>query len=369
MKARKFPWFFVVLGVISVLGLTVIGRTLASGPPTTPRPKDIANSIREEPAPPGTRDERRPGAEPGAVGGQGVVEPASPETRVASAAAGRIARFAVKEGDRVEAGAVLVELDTALERAALEAAEADAKVAQAELSRALRGQRSEDVEASAAEATAAKVRAEQSERARARAETLAKSGAMSTDELERASSQAASDAATAKAADARRRLSAAGSRSEDISAARARLAAAEAKKAQSQASIDRLVVRAPLSGEVLQVKFRAGEYYNPAGAEPLLVLADTSRLSVRMDLDERDVAKVAVGASAWVEADAFPGRKFEGRVVEKGRRMGRKNVRTDDPVERIDTKILEIVIALEGAAELPPGLRVVAYVSPGKTDG
>ena len=369
MKVRKVPWFFIVLGVLGVLGLTMIGRTLAAGKPTAPRPDDKAHSIREEPPPPGTKDERRPGAEPGAVGGQGIVEPARPETRVASAAAGRIARVAVAEGARVEEGAVLVELDSAVERSALAAAEADVKLAQAELTRALRGQRSEDVEAAGAEASAAKARAEQSERARARTETLARSGAASSDELERATSQATADAATAKAADARRRLSASGSRSEDISAARARVAAAEAKKAQSEATLERLVVRAPIAGEVLQVKFRVGEYYNPAGAEPLLVLGDTSRLSVRMDLDERDVAKVEVGATAWVEADGFPGLKLTGKVVEKGRRMGRKNVRTDDPVERIDTKVLEVVIALDDAKELVPGLRVVAYVSPGKTGG
>ena len=369
MKVRKVPWFFVVLGVLGALGLAMIGRTLTAGRPSSPRPEDRSHSIREEPPPPGTRDERRPGAAPGTVGGQGVVEPAQPETRVASAVAGRIARVAVQEGAIVEAGAVLVELDSAVERAAIAAAEAEVKLAQAELTRALRGQRPQDVEATAAEATAAKARAEQSERSRARAEALAKTGAASADELERAASQAAADAATAKAADARRRLSAAGSRAEDIHAARARVAAAEAKKAQAEATLERLVVRAPIAGEVLQVKLRAGEYYNPAGAEPLIVLGDTSRLTVRMDLDERDVAKVAVGAAAWVEADGLPGRRLTGKVIEKARRMGRKNVRTDDPVERIDTKVLEVVIALDDAADLVPGLRMVAYVSPGSTGG
>jgi HlyD family secretion protein len=36
-----------------------------------------------------------------------------------------------------------------------------------------------------------------------------------------------------------------------------------------------------------------------------------------------------------------------GKVVEVARRMGRKNVRTDDPTERIDTKILEVVLELD----------------------
>lgn len=363
MKTRKFPWFAVIASLIGLLSLTLIARTLFAGSPTVPRPEDKAQSSREELPPPGTLDHRTMAALPGAVGGQGIIEPASPETRVAPAVSGRIARIAVKEGDLVDAGAVLVELDATVERAALAAAEADVNVAKAELARALRGQRKEDVEAASAEASAAKTRAEQSERARARAATLIKTGVISTEEMERAESQANADRASSQAADARKRLAASGSRAEDIQSARARVAAAEARKSQAEATVERLVVRAPLKGEILRISYREGEYVAPGGAEPLAILGDTTHLRVRMDLDERDVAKVVPGADAWIEVEAFPGRRFQGKVVEKGRRMGRKNVRTDDPVERIDTKVLEVVIDLDSPQDLIPGLRVVAYVA------
>jgi HlyD family secretion protein len=42
--------------------------------------------------------------------------------------------------------------------------------------------------------------------------------------------------------------------------------------------------------------------------------------------------------------------------------MGRKNVRTDEPTERLDTKILEVVIDLDDPKGLVPGLRVTSYV-------
>ena len=41
----------------------------------------------------------------------------------------------------------------------------------------------------------------------------------------------------------------------------------------------------------------------------------------------------------------------------------RKNVRTDDPVERIDTKILEVEIELAQTEGLRPGLRVTGYIA------
>ncbi|MFY0539504.1 HlyD family efflux transporter periplasmic adaptor subunit [Nannocystis pusilla] len=93
-----------------------------------------------------------------------------------------------------------------------------------------------------------------------------------------------------------------------------------------------------------------------------MVLGDTRVLRVRMAVEERDIGRLALGSQAHVTADAFPGRRFPGRVVEIGRRMGRKNIRTDDPVECIDTKILEVVIELDKTEALLPGLRLVSVI-------
>jgi HlyD family secretion protein len=70
-----------------------------------------------------------------------------------------------------------------------------------------------------------------------------------------------------------------------------------------------------------------------------------------------------VGAKAYATADAFGAQRFEGTVVEIGRRFGRKNVRTDDPIEKNDTKVLETVIELNGAPPLVPGQRVNTFVT------
>jgi HlyD family secretion protein len=144
--------------------------------------------------------------------------------------------------------------------------------------------------------------------------------------------------------------------------ARARQSAAIARAEEAQVRLEQLTIRAPIAGEALQVKFRAGEYYQPGG-DPLIILGDTRTLRARIDVDERDVLRVKIGADAFITLNAYPGRRIPAKVVEIGRRMGRKNVRTDDPVERIDTKILEVVIELQDKAGLVPGLRVVGYIA------
>jgi HlyD family secretion protein len=292
------------------------------------------------------------------VGGNAIVEPRDRETKVAAAVPGRIARIAVTEGQRVEAGAVLVELESVVEAAAVAVADAEIAAAQAELSRLTRGSRSEDVDAANAEAEAALARASLATSVLSRTQAASTSGGLSADEVERAERQAQADTATATLADARRRAVVSGPRREEIAAARARALAARARRDQAVAQLDRLIVRAPIAGEVLQVKYRAGEYVAPGQADPLVVLGDTSTLHVRMDVDERDFAHVRLGSNVLVRAIAFPGRDFRGRVIEVGRRMGRKNVRTDDPTERNDTKVLEVVIALEQPSGLVVGQRV-----------
>ena len=256
----------------------------------------------------------------------------------------------------------MVELESSTERAALAAAEAEVEAKKAELSRVAKGLRAEDVDAVVAEAEAAKARSELSTGALERVEKLAKGGGATVDELDRARRQAAIDGRSADAAEARRKAALAGSRQEDVLVARAALLGAQARRDQAKAAVDRLQVKAPIAGEILWVKFRGGEYYNTQGAFPLLVMGNTQQLRVRMDADERDVGKLRLGAPAYATLNAFPGEKFAGKVVEIGRRMGRKNIRTDDPAERIDTKILEVVVELAEKDRLVPGLRVLVFV-------
>ncbi len=89
------------------------------------------------------------------------------------------------------------------------------------------------------------------------------------------------------------------------------------------------------------MKVRAGEFAQPDSVDPIVVLGDTSALTARIDIDERDVGALAIGAPMNIRAKAFPERAYPGTIREIARRMGRENVRTDDPTERSDTKISE----------------------------
>jgi HlyD family secretion protein len=358
---KKIRWSLVVGSVAGVVMIAMIGKQVAAGPATAPSANDLAGSARVV-TPKEGKDERVAPVSGNAVAGNGIIEPADRETKVATQLGGRIKTIFVHEGDVVTKGAPLAELENATEKAQLAAAEGDVEEARAELTRTLRGMRQEDVDAVVADTESQKARAALSKESLARTEQLAKGGAATADELDRARRQAEQDARTLEAQEARRKAAVAGSRAEDILVARTKVAAMAARRDQAKASLDRLTVTAPIDGEILQLKYRAGEYIAPGASDPLAVMGDTRKLRVRMDVDERDIGKLAVGAHAFVTLNAFPDRRVPGKVVEIGKRMGRKNVRTDDPTERIDTKILEVVIELDDKAGLVPGLRVTSYV-------
>src|SRR5262249_56603044 len=107
---------------------------------------------------------------------------------------------------------------------------------------------------------------------------------------------------------------------------------------------------------------RAGENVPAQSASRLERVADAWVGRVRVEVDEADVGKVAVGQAAYVTADAFGDRRFPGRVVRVGRLLGKKNVYTGQASERVDTKVLETLVQLDDGHELPLGLRVQAFI-------
>jgi multidrug resistance efflux pump len=363
MKTLRRQWRTLALFVVCGLLLTVIARSAMAGPSTTPRPSDRVRAERHE-TPPGQQPDPtidRPDGD--WVGGLGLVEPHAPETRLGPDVGGRIAVIHVTEGQFVTAGTVLVEIDAGPEQAALAAAEATVAVREAELARARRGLRPEELAAITSETEGARARAALSQGVLERLEAAAAGGGATRDEVERARQQADADRFAAETA-ASRQLAGHSGRREDVLVAMAQLRVAEAQRAQQQAELDLHRIVAPIDGQILEIHNRVGEYVAPGGTEPVVVMGDTRQLRVRVDVDERDIARIAMGASGIITADAFGDRQFHGHVVEIGHRMGRKNLRTDEPTERIDTKILEVVMELEEGEGLVPGLRVMAYLAP-----
>lgn len=126
--------------------------------------------------------------------------------------------------------------------------------------------------------------------------------------------------------------------------AEAEVGGAEADVAQAQTDIDRLTVRAPITGEVLQVNLRVGEYAQTGVlSTPLMLLGGTDRLNVRVDIDENDAWRFQPGAPARAflrgNRDLAVDLRFE--YVEPY--VVPKRSLTGESTERVDTRVLQAV--------------------------
>ena len=77
----------------------------------------------------------------------------------------------------------------------------------------------------------------------------------------------------------------------------------------------RYLLRAPIAGVVATRHINPAMEVRPDAAEPLFVVTDMSRLSVLVDVPERDLPVVTVGKSTQIEVSAYPNRSFTGTVV------------------------------------------------------
>jgi HlyD family secretion protein len=138
---------------------------------------------------------------------------------------------------------------------------------------------------------------------------------------------------------------------------------ARTELAAAQAAIDKMTIRAPISGTVLQVNAKSGELASPSG-QPMIVLGDVSALRIRAELDERDFGEIKIGQSVLARAAAFRGHEFAGKVsfiapiVEPGRinSRGQRNM--------TDVDVIEVLVDLTDPGTLAVGMKVDVYFRP-----
>jgi hypothetical protein len=170
--------------------------------------------------------------------------------------------------------------------------------------------------------------------------------------------------AEVEAAKARVDLLEAPARADEVLMAKARIQAAKANLGSATVRLQRAELRAPSTGQILEINLETGELTGPDVPEPAIILVDTSKLHVRAFVEEMDAPRVNVGMAATITADGLSDRQLNGRVARLSPRMSRKELWSDQPAERYDTKTREVWIELEPAEDLVVGLRVDAVIDP-----
>jgi HlyD family secretion protein len=139
----------------------------------------------------------------------------------------------------------------------------------------------------------------------------------------------------------------------EVTAAEAQLEAAKADVKQTEMLIERLTVRAPQSGTILQVNIRAGEYASIQNKLAPLILGDLETFQVRVDVDEQNAMSVRASqpATAFLKGDAKTPYQLTFERIEPF--VIPKVALTGASTERVDTRVLQVIYRLQKPKDTP----------------
>jgi HlyD family secretion protein len=291
----------------------------------------------------------------------GRVEPQSGEIKVAAPAVGRIGDVLVKVGDKVLAGEPLIRLEDDETQARLLAAQAQVALRtrvrndQRPSSKAARRRQAEDAVAESEHA----VFDAWSALDKAVAAKRGGKGADADVDAARAGLTRAQDRMKRQKADLRQLEV-----DSDVplpSQTEGQLNVARAELLGVQAAVEKLQMRAPIDGTVLQVNAKAGELAMPSAVQPLLLLGDISVMRVRAEVDERDFSGIKIGQTVLVRSAAFREREFAGKVLSIAPIVQPGRIGLRDQGNLTDVSVAEVVVDLAEPGPLTVGMKVDVY--------
>jgi HlyD family secretion protein len=232
---------------------------------------------------------------------------------------GRVSWIGVEKGDSVKEGQVLVRLEDQEFRAQYDQARGAAGSARAQLLQLQNGSRPEEIQQTEHNLSEARATAANDKLNLDRAKNLAAQGVLSQQFLDDATAKYEASQQRANSLEQNYQLAKIGPRAEEIARAKGALMQAEGQAAYAKSQLDATVIRAPITGTILDRSVEKGELLTgqfASAARPVFSLADLKDLQVELDIAQDDFSRLGPKQKGIVTVDAFPDRKYEGVIAE-----------------------------------------------------
>jgi len=286
---------------------------------------------------------------------------------VGANAMGKIVRLYVKEGDHVQKGQMLAQLENVQPAADVNATKASLTAAEADYTAGVA-----TLNTNVADLDRAKADLEQKLYDWKRSEGLYKDQLIAKKDYD--ASKNAYEAAVSGVAQARTRIAQAKAAAE---AYERRIAVQKANLVHVDDVLSKTEYRAPFDGVVTNLPVREGETVvmgiQNAPGSTLMTLADVSVITAEVKVDETDIVNVKLGQPVEVSIDAIPKKKFKGMVTEIGNNALLRSTgvstsqSTGSTQEAKDFKV--VVTLLEVPEGLRPGLSTTAKITTANKTG
>jgi HlyD family secretion protein len=238
----------------------------------------------------------------------------APTVDLAPKVPGRVVEVFVREGDRVQAGTLLVRLDLGETSIAVEREQAGVRSAQARAEDLQAGTRSAEIDVISAEVTDRRASVNLAEKESERQRFLLDRKVGTQRDFDRARTDLERARAALKASQERLELAREGTRVKQTEGARADAERARALLKQSVVVARENEIRAPADGIIVHRLAEPGQLVSVG--QPAVTMAFANRLYVRTFIPETKLGRVKMGMPARVTVDAFPNREFAAHITE-----------------------------------------------------
>ncbi len=155
----------------------------------------------------------------------------------------------------------------------------------------------------------------------------------------------------------------------NIGAQQAAISVASAQVAQAQFNQELTIIRAPADGRIARRQANPGAGASTLNVTAMFDLEPNTQRIVRAEIVEADIPNVAIGQEVEIQPESDPTKTYVGKVLRRAGVFGARKLASDDPSQRSDERVVEVVVSADNAALLVGQRVLVKFMKPGQKAG
>jgi RND family efflux transporter MFP subunit len=155
----------------------------------------------------------------------------------------------------------------------------------------------------------------------------------------------------------------------NIGAQQAAIQVAAAQVAQAQFNQELTIIRAPADGRIARRQANPGAGASTLNVTAMFDLEPNTQRIVRAEIVEADIPNVAIGQEVEIQPESDPTKTYVGKVLRRAGVFGARKLASDDPSQRSDERVVEVVVSADNAALLVGQRVLVKFMKPGQKAG
>jgi len=128
---------------------------------------------------------------------------------------------------------------------------------------------------------------------------------------------------------------------------RADIATAQARLAEARYNLELTVIRAPADGRIVRRYANPGSGASTLNVSTMFDLEPAAQRIVRAEISETALPYVTIGQTVQISPEADPDKSFKGVVLRRAGVFGARKLQSEDPAERADERVVEVVVSAD----------------------